>query len=98
MTELTDWDRLILILANETGKISKIFHILKDSGLVSKYRRKWYLYMRIHRAIRRLERCHLLRNHRGYLRISPKGREYLKLQRIFNFNMNQIIGDFNESR
>ena len=98
MNELTDWDKLILILADQTGKISKIFHILRDSGFGAEYRRVWYLYVRIHRAVRRLERCHLLRNHRGYLRISPRGRELLKLQRIYNYNMNDIIGDFDGSR
>ena len=96
MNELTDWDMLILILADQTGKISRIFHILKDLGLGSKYRRPFYLYVKIHRAVMRLERLHLLRNHRGYLRISPKGKELLRLQTLYNHSMNKILGDINE--
>ena len=96
MSELSDWDVLVLTLANQTPKISQVYHKLKDAGLDSKYKRSFYLYLKIYRSIKRLERLHLLRDHRGYLKISPKGRELLNIQKRYNSAMNSILGDVNE--
>jgi len=96
MTELSDWDLLILTLSDQMGKISQIYHKLKDLGLDSKYKRSFYFYLKIYRCIKKLERLHLLRDHRGYLRISSKGRELLKIQKTYNSAMNSILGDVNE--